>query len=69
MARQAPDLSVFLAQIDSGHLEDLLLQFTDRARKLTAAGDPESSAWAALYEYMTVSIETALLERRTGITL
>jgi hypothetical protein len=66
---KAPDLSVFLARIDSGHLEDLLVQFSDRAAAMTAAGDPESSIWAALYEYMTVSIEAALITRHTGVRL
>jgi hypothetical protein len=67
---KAPDLSVFLARIpDESRLEDLLVQFNDRAKVMTGAGDPESLAWASLYQFFAASIEVGLVERRVGVRL
>ena len=56
-----PELAAFLVNIDESRLEDLLIQFSDRAEMMTRAGDPESLAWASLYQFFGASLEVALL--------
>ena len=65
-----PDIAVFLARIpDESRLEFLADTFNGRAEVLTIARDEDSRAWAAVYGFMALGVETALLQRRTGVTL
>jgi hypothetical protein len=65
-----PDIALFLARIpDESRLEFLAETFNGRAELLTTARDQESRAWVAIYQFMALGVETALLKRRTGISL
>jgi hypothetical protein len=65
-----PDIALFLARIpDESRLEFLADTFNGRADVLTTARDEESQAWMAVYHFMALGVETALLRKRTGIAL
>lgn len=65
---KTPDLAGFLSAIPESGLEPFKAQLGQRATALAGDGDEESLAWASLYGYLTIEIETAQL-RRLGITL
>jgi hypothetical protein len=67
---KAPDLAAFLSRIPSeDRLAYLRDEFDNRARLMANGNDPESAAWSALYSYVVCSLEQAMLQRKTGITL
>jgi hypothetical protein len=63
-----PDLAGFLARVPESGLAPLKDKLAERAARVGGTGDnPESQAWASLYGYLAVEIETAQL-RKLGIT-
>lgn len=63
------NLSEILKDISPETLTEMSGSFGDRAAMLAREQDPAARPWVRLYGYLSVEMDCAAIEQRTGITL
>jgi hypothetical protein len=61
------NLESILRDISPESLANMADALSDRSATLLASGDPAARPWGRLYGYLSVEMDCAALERRTGI--